>query len=473
MMPPTTSEPSTISIGALSPTARDQAGSEMLVAADAGDQQRDQAEAVGDHVAGALAQPVPDQHADGGAEQHGGHVDDGADAREHHVLLVGALRARGRSPRLPNWLALGVISHLGPVRELSGAPRAGPTACTPAVTAPSPATGWEGCPHVPQPGAASATRPPTTPPPSSRSGAALARPAPPGPAPPRTPRRRRPPRRPDRRRPGPAAARRPHRRRTSPAPCTSCAAPLSPVHSETAVYVMHLQVHRGPSAGTAWVARCWRPRSPGPRRRTPRTSSRRPRSPPATPTASWPGSGSAQIAVVRGATVPALRAKLPVEPPAAARVGSRSHRNVGQVLVQRRSMRRSQARALLAARRPSWPPVRGGGSRLGWRTCPTSLPSATRPSARRRGCCCSTATRWPTARSSRCRWRTSRPPPGQHTNAVYGFTSMLINVLRDEQPTHLGGRLRRVPADLPLRGVRRVQGQPLQVARRVPAARCP
>ncbi|WP_019854575.1 DNA polymerase I [Actinopolyspora mortivallis] len=27
---------------------------------------------------------------------------------------------------------------------------------------------------------------------------------------------------------------------------------------------------------------------------------------------------------------------------------------------------------------------------------------------------------------------------GQHTNAVYGFTSMLINLLRDEQPTHLG-----------------------------------
>ncbi|GAA2162900.1 DNA polymerase I [Pedococcus bigeumensis] len=26
---------------------------------------------------------------------------------------------------------------------------------------------------------------------------------------------------------------------------------------------------------------------------------------------------------------------------------------------------------------------------------------------------------------------------GQHTNAVYGFTSMLINVMRDEQPTHL------------------------------------
>ncbi|HET8604359.1 MAG TPA: DNA polymerase I [Marmoricola sp.] len=27
---------------------------------------------------------------------------------------------------------------------------------------------------------------------------------------------------------------------------------------------------------------------------------------------------------------------------------------------------------------------------------------------------------------------------GQHTNAVYGFTAMLINVLRDEQPSHIG-----------------------------------
>ena len=26
---------------------------------------------------------------------------------------------------------------------------------------------------------------------------------------------------------------------------------------------------------------------------------------------------------------------------------------------------------------------------------------------------------------------------GQATNAVYGFTSMLINVLRDERPTHI------------------------------------
>jgi GNAT superfamily N-acetyltransferase len=53
--------------------------------------------------------------------------------------------------------------------------------------------------------------------------------------------------------------------------------------------------------------------------------------------------GFGQVAVLRGATVTALRAKLPVEPPAAARVGARSHRSVGQVLVQRRSLRRSQA----------------------------------------------------------------------------------------------------------------------------------
>ena len=26
---------------------------------------------------------------------------------------------------------------------------------------------------------------------------------------------------------------------------------------------------------------------------------------------------------------------------------------------------------------------------------------------------------------------------GQSTNAVYGFTAMLINVLRDEEPTHI------------------------------------
>jgi N-acetylglutamate synthase-like GNAT family acetyltransferase len=54
--------------------------------------------------------------------------------------------------------------------------------------------------------------------------------------------------------------------------------------------------------------------------------------------------GLGQVAVMRMATVSALRAKLPVEPPAAARVGSRSPRSVGHVLAQRRSLRRAQAK---------------------------------------------------------------------------------------------------------------------------------
>ena len=54
---------------------------------------------------------------------------------------------------------------------------------------------------------------------------------------------------------------------------------------------------------------------------------------------------------------------------------------------------------------------------------------------------------------------------GQPTNAVYGFTAMLINVLRDEKPTPGSGRLRPQRADLPARAVRRVQGGPHQGAR--------
>jgi hypothetical protein len=49
--------------------------------------------------------------------------------------------------------------------------------------------------------------------------------------------------------------------------------------------------------------------------------------------------------VIRGATVAALRAKLPVEPPAAARIGVRDTYSVGHVLAKRRSQRRSQRRA--------------------------------------------------------------------------------------------------------------------------------
>ena len=54
--------------------------------------------------------------------------------------------------------------------------------------------------------------------------------------------------------------------------------------------------------------------------------------------------GLGQAALMRVATVASLRSRLPIETPAAARVGSRNHRSVGQVLAQRRSLRRAQAR---------------------------------------------------------------------------------------------------------------------------------
>lgn len=55
--------------------------------------------------------------------------------------------------------------------------------------------------------------------------------------------------------------------------------------------------------------------------------------------------GLAQMAVVRRGAVPVLRSKLPVDPPAGAMVTSRNHRSVGQVLAQRRSLRRAQSRS--------------------------------------------------------------------------------------------------------------------------------
>lgn len=120
-------------------------------------------------------------------------------------------------------------------------------------------------------------------------------------------------------------------------------APVSPVHSDTAVYVMHLQVIeslRRHGVGRALMEATvdW-----AEEKDTEHVIA-------AASVASRDANrfmarlGLGQVAVVRGATVPALRAKLPVEPPAAARVGSRSHRSVGAVIAQRRSLRRSQAR---------------------------------------------------------------------------------------------------------------------------------
>lgn len=118
---------------------------------------------------------------------------------------------------------------------------------------------------------------------------------------------------------------------------------LSPIHGETAVYVMHLQVieeFRRHGVGRAlmeatvsWAEETDASHVVAAASATSRDANR-----------FMARLGLAQMAVVRGSTVAAMRAKLPVETPAAARVGSRTHRSVGQVLVQRRSMRRSQAK---------------------------------------------------------------------------------------------------------------------------------
>lgn len=120
-------------------------------------------------------------------------------------------------------------------------------------------------------------------------------------------------------------------------------APIGPLHSDAAVFVGHLQVlerWRRHGVGRAFVeaAVSW-----AEEKGTDHVI-----------TAAPPNSrdanrflarlGFAQLAVLRGATLTTLRGKLPVETPAAARLGARTHRSVGQVLVQRRSMRRAQTR---------------------------------------------------------------------------------------------------------------------------------
>jgi GNAT superfamily N-acetyltransferase len=118
---------------------------------------------------------------------------------------------------------------------------------------------------------------------------------------------------------------------------------FSPVHDESAVYVMHLQVadefrrhgvgHALMEATVTWAEEKDTSHVIAAAAVSSRDANR-----------FMARLGLAQVAVIRGATTAALRAKLPVEPPAAARVGARSHRSVGAVLAQRRSMRRAQTR---------------------------------------------------------------------------------------------------------------------------------
>jgi GNAT superfamily N-acetyltransferase len=118
--------------------------------------------------------------------------------------------------------------------------------------------------------------------------------------------------------------------------------PLTPIHGDMAIYIGHLQVidsFRRHGVGRALVeaAVTWAEEKNTPHVLAAAAVSSRDAN------RFMARLGLAQIAVIRGASVTVLRAKLPVEPPAAARVGTRSHRSVGQVLVRRRSLRRSQA----------------------------------------------------------------------------------------------------------------------------------
>lgn len=118
---------------------------------------------------------------------------------------------------------------------------------------------------------------------------------------------------------------------------------MSPIHQEPAIYASHLHVveeYRRHGVGHALLeaATCWAEEKgighiisavSAASRDANRFMARL---------------GLAQFAIIRGATVSALRSKMPVEPPPAALVSSRNQRSVGQLIAQRRSMRRAQAK---------------------------------------------------------------------------------------------------------------------------------
>lgn len=121
-------------------------------------------------------------------------------------------------------------------------------------------------------------------------------------------------------------------------------ATLSPVHAETALYVVHLHVldrfrRHGVGRSLMEAAVTWAEEKDIAHVVTATSVSSRDAN------RFMARLGLGQIAVLRGATTTALRAKLPVEPPAAARVRtSKAHSHVGQVLAHRRLLRRVQAR---------------------------------------------------------------------------------------------------------------------------------
>jgi len=120
-------------------------------------------------------------------------------------------------------------------------------------------------------------------------------------------------------------------------------APVSPIHSDSAVYVLHLQVldkfrRHGAGRSLMEAAVTWAEEKDSTHVVAAASAGSRDAN------RFMARLGLGPTAMVRAATVASLRAKLPLEPPAVARVGSRSHRSVGQVIVQRRSLRRARDR---------------------------------------------------------------------------------------------------------------------------------
>jgi GNAT superfamily N-acetyltransferase len=120
-------------------------------------------------------------------------------------------------------------------------------------------------------------------------------------------------------------------------------APVSPIHSDSAVYVLHLQVldrfrRHGAGRSLMEAAVTWAEEKDSTHVVAAASAGSRDAN------RFMARLGLGPTAMVRAATVASMRAKLPLEPPAVARVGTRSHRNVGQVIVQRRSLRRARDR---------------------------------------------------------------------------------------------------------------------------------
>jgi GNAT superfamily N-acetyltransferase len=121
---------------------------------------------------------------------------------------------------------------------------------------------------------------------------------------------------------------------------------LSPVHNEDAVQINHLQVceharRRGAGKALVEAAVSWAEEKGASTVMAAATATDREAN------RYLARLGFASIAVVRAASVSALRAGMvPLEPPPCARTDVRTSRTVGQVLAQRRSQRRAKTQVL-------------------------------------------------------------------------------------------------------------------------------